>query len=100
MNAARAGGGGGGGGGAGQFDDAVRDPDASDLEDGSDGDTAARVWARELNDIGDEDEMAPMTLPRDPKVVRSGIERRKERVEARIKMEGAFSCFVRRTERC
>lgn len=72
MNAARSGGGGGGGGGAGQFDDAVRDPDASDLEEGSGEDTVGKTWAHELDDIGNECEMAPLVLPKDPKVVRSG----------------------------
>lgn len=66
------------------------DPDDSDLED-SDGETeGARKAIRELDLIGDESEMAPITLPRDPKVVSAAVERRKARQEKRIKDEGAF----------
>lgn len=86
MNAARNGGTGGGGGGGGQFADAGDDPDASDFED-EDDNGVMRIRARDLNDIGDEDEMAPLVLPRDPKVVRGAKERRKLRNEERIKGE-------------
>lgn len=99
MNAARSGGGGGGGGGGsggrGQWDDSPMDPDASDLEEEDDEDQGFKIRARELNDIGDEDEMAPLVLPRDPKVVRSATERKKERAEARIKNESeSFSLDI------
>lgn len=97
MNAARGGAGGGGSGGGGsrgQWDDAGDDdPDASDLdEDDEDGDY--KIRARELNDIGDEDEMAPLVLPRDPKVVRSATQRRQARAEARIKAESELFSYM------
>ena len=70
-------------------------PDASDLEEEDDEDQGFKIRARELNDIGDEDEMAPLVLPRDPKVVRSATERKKERAEARIKNESeSFSLDI------
>lgn len=89
MNAARAGA--HGGGSSGQFADAgaLDDPDVSDLEQDSDDEAAAseatgfKVWAKELDEIGDEDEMAPITLPKDPKVLRNALERRRRRKEQR-----------------
>ncbi|KAL8287698.1 hypothetical protein RQP46_003556 [Phenoliferia psychrophenolica] len=96
MNGARPGGSGSGGasgsggGRGGQWDDSPMDPDASDLDEEDDEDVGFKIRARELNDIGDEDEMAPLVLPRDPKVVRSATERKKERAEIRIKLETPY----------
>ncbi|KAI5478952.1 protein of RNA polymerase III Rpc4 family [Pseudohyphozyma bogoriensis] len=73
----------------GQFDDEEEkeaDPDDSDLEQDED-DGVWRLRARDLNDIGAEGEMAPLILPRDPKVVRSALERRTQRQQARLKSE-------------
>ncbi|GAA5821158.1 hypothetical protein JCM3770_005697 [Rhodotorula araucariae] len=74
------------------------DEDASDLEvddDPLDGDGAVRFKAVDLNDIGaeaaggaDGDEaMTPLTLPRDPKVLRTKIRRLQERKVERLKKE-------------
>lgn len=103
RGAASGSGGGGGRGAPGQFANASRekDIDDSDYEDG-DEDEDGVIRAKELDDIGDEDEMAPITLPKDPKVLRMAAERKRERMERRIKLEGASllafflfsSCFV------
>lgn len=73
------------------------DSDASDLEvdaDPFDQEGGVRFKAIDLNDIGqapgEEDEMTPLVLPRDPKVLRTKIKRLKERKGARAKREGAF----------
>ena len=74
----------------GQFEEQHAEDD-SDLEEGADNDEGTggyKVFARELDLIGGEDEMAPITLPRDPKVVEASKERRKIRQEKRIKEEG------------
>ena len=77
------------------------DEDASDLEvddDPLDGDGGGvRFKAVDLNDIGGEtgagadgdEAMTPLTLPRDPKVLRTKIRRLQERKIERLKKEGA-----------
>jgi len=100
MNAARAG---AAGGGSGQFADAgaLDDPDVSDLEQDTDDEATAseatgyKVWAKELDEIGAEDEMAPLTLPKDPKVLRNALERRKRRKEQRV-ADQALSFAIKR----
>jgi hypothetical protein len=68
-------------------DDTLKeDIDDSDIDEDSE-DGNSRVYARELNDIGDEDPMAPMILPRDPKVERKAEARKKERREQRVKKQ-------------
>jgi hypothetical protein len=76
------------------------DSDASDLEvdaDPFDQEGGVRFKAIDLNDIGtapgEEEEMTPLVLPRDPKVLRTKIKRLKERKGARAKREGAFFCL-------
>ena len=49
--------------------------------------------AKDLAAIGSMEEMAPITLQKDPKEVREANERRKERSELRIKGEGSFLHF-------
>lgn len=79
------------------------DADESDFEtpglgsdDGGDSDGAYggsrdRVFkAKDLAAIGMAEEMAPITLQKDPKEVREGMERRRKRSERRIKGEGSF----------
>lgn len=87
-------------GARGQFRDAgvLDDPDDSDIEvetaesasqtPGAASSQGFKSWAKELADIGDEDEMAPLTLPKDPKVARASAERRAQRKEDRVKQEG------------
>jgi hypothetical protein len=76
------------------------DEDASDLEvddDPYDEAGGLRFKAVDLNDIGSaekregDDGMAPLTLPRDPKVLRTKIRRLQERKQERLKKEGEFS---------
>ncbi|GAA6019134.1 hypothetical protein JCM11491_002859 [Sporobolomyces phaffii] len=76
-----------------------QDEDASDLEGGDDSDGGARrlkIRATDLNDIGlsdgpSDDEqakgVAPLVLPRDPKVLRTKIRRLQERKTERLKKE-------------
>lgn len=78
------------------------DSDASDLEVDDDplddGGGAIRFKAVDLNDIGlaDGDDMSlpPMTLPRDPKVVRTKIRRLQARKTERLQKEGESHSFV------
>ncbi|BGP17697.1 hypothetical protein JCM10213_005275 [Rhodosporidiobolus nylandii] len=70
------------------------DSDASDLEvddDPYDAEGGVRFKAIDLNDIGtapgEEEGMAPLVLPRDPKVLRTKIKRLKERKVERAKRE-------------
>lgn len=88
----------------GQFEEHAGDEDDSDLEDGSDAEGGSfKVFARELDLIGEEDEMAPITLPRDPKVVGASEERRRLRKEKRVKEEGessSFAAFLTFTDDC
>ncbi|BGP33391.1 hypothetical protein JCM10296v2_005191 [Rhodotorula toruloides] len=74
------------------------DEDASDLEvddDPYDEAGGLRFKAVDLNDIGSaekregDDGMAPLTLPRDPKVLRTKIRRLQERKQERLKKEAA-----------
>ncbi|GEM08744.1 hypothetical protein Rt10032_c06g2761 [Rhodotorula toruloides] len=74
------------------------DEDASDLEvddDPYDEGGGLRFKAVDLNDIGaaekkeGDDGMAPLTLPRDPKVLRTKIRRLQERKQERLKKEAA-----------
>lgn len=75
------------------------DSDASDLEvdadpsgEGADGGGAIRFKAVDLNDIGlvqaEDTTLPPLTLPRDPKVVRTKIRRLQARKTERLKKEG------------
>ena len=74
------------------------DSDASDLEVDDDplldeGSGALRFKAVDLNDIGtvtspDDTTLPPLTLPRDPKVVRTKIRRLQARKTERLKKEG------------
>lgn len=76
----------------GQYEEQLYDPDASDYEGSDAGDGGGlRIMAQELDLIGDEDEMAPITLPRDPSLVKAAEERRKQRQDKRIKDEGEFA---------
>lgn len=52
------------------------------------------VRAKDLNTIGRENEMAPLSLPSDPKVVRLAESRRKERKEAKRKLEREWPCAL------
>lgn len=73
----------------GQYEEQLYDPDASDYEGSDAGDGGGlRIMAQELDMIGDEDEMAPIVLPRDPSLVKAAEERRKKRQEKRVKEEG------------
>ncbi|GAA5870840.1 hypothetical protein JCM8547_001721 [Rhodosporidiobolus lusitaniae] len=72
------------------------DSDASDLEVDEDPfaeEGGVRFKAIDLNDIGtapgEEEEMTPLVLPRDPKVLRTKIKRMKERKGERAKREAA-----------
>ncbi|ORY69156.1 RNA polymerase III RPC4-domain-containing protein [Leucosporidium creatinivorum] len=72
----------------GQYEEQLYDPDASDYEGSDAGDGGGlRIMAQELDLIGDEDEMAPITLPRDPSIIKAAEERRKKRQDKRIKDE-------------
>ena len=94
--------GGGGSNSAEQFVDA----DESDFEtpgQGSDDDedggaygaSRDRVFkAKDLAAIGQTEEMAPITLQKDPQEIREGMERRRERSERRIKDEGWLLTFL------
>lgn len=73
----------------GQFDDAS-DPDDSDYDESDHDGERAEL----LDDIGLEDEMAPMNLPKDPKVSRLARERKTERTVARVKREGIFNSYL------
>ena len=98
VNGASGGGGGGSSSGPGtsngargQFDHALDDPDLSESEEEEDeDDDTYRVRARNLNDIGREEDMAPLVLPRDPKIVELAKERKRERTLARQKSEGVW----------
>ncbi|SCV74973.1 BQ2448_8002 [Microbotryum intermedium] len=79
--------------------DAMQDADEDDEDEEDDDDGAGsnngegrqdggmRMISRELDSIGREDEMAPLTLPRDPRVERLAAERRKERQLRKTKAE-------------
>lgn len=85
------------------------DSDASDLEvddagaggsggEGEGGAPVRRFKAVDLNDIGaepggagEDEAVTPLTLPRDPKVLRTKIRRLQERKAERLKREGESS---------
>ena len=90
------------GGGASVSADQFVDADESDFETPSQASSGAdsdeentgrrdRVFkAKDMAAIGEREEMAPITLLRDPKEVRESKERKRERSERIIKGEGTF----------
>ncbi|KDE05379.1 hypothetical protein MVLG_04290 [Microbotryum lychnidis-dioicae p1A1 Lamole] len=68
-------------------DDVVEDEDDGSHNDGGRQNGGMLPSSRELDSIGREDEMAPLTLPRDPRVEKLAAERRKERQLRKAKAE-------------
>ncbi|KAK4048849.1 hypothetical protein OIO90_005657 [Microbotryomycetes sp. JL221] len=73
------------------FDDDGTSRGIDDSSSGSDNDdedaTARAIRPRDLNKIGNEDEMAPLVLPRDPDVTRRDKARRQAKKEEKAKKE-------------